>query len=51
MTEKKGGPYTKPEQDTRRDKVYEMYFEKGLSAVKIADENDVSTHFSHINLV
>lgn len=33
---KKGGPYTKPEQEERREKVFELYFEKGLSALQIA---------------
>jgi len=35
---KKGGPYTKKEQDERRNKVYELYFEKGHSAIKISEE-------------
>lgn len=35
--EKKGGPYTKQEQEQRRVKVYELYFEKGHSALKIAE--------------
>jgi len=39
---KKGGPYTKKEQDERRNKVYELYFEKGLSAIKISEELDVN---------
>ncbi len=34
---KNGGPYTKEEQEIRRNKVFELYFEKGYSAVKIAD--------------
>lgn len=38
---KNGGPYTKPEQEERRNKVYELYFEKGYSARKIAKELDV----------
>ena len=33
---KKGGPYTKPEQEERREKVFEFYFEQGLSALQIA---------------
>ena len=36
--DKNGGPYTKPEQEERRSKVYELYFEKGCSARKIAKE-------------
>ena len=42
--EKKGGPYTKQEQEKRRKKVYELYFEKGNSAVKIAQMLDVNRH-------
>jgi len=34
--EKLGGPYTKPEQELRRDKVFELHFETGHSAVHIA---------------
>ena len=34
--EKKGGPYTKPQQEKRREQVYQMYFEKGRSAASIA---------------
>ena len=40
--EKKGGPYTKKQQEERRDKVNELYFEKGMSAVKIANALDVN---------
>jgi transposase-like protein len=40
--EKRGGPYTKPEQGKRRKRVYEMYFEKGRSAVSIARELGVN---------
>ena len=40
--EKKGGPYTKPEQEKRRMQVYEMYFEKGRSAASIARELGVN---------
>lgn len=39
---KQGGPYTKTEQDERRNKVYSMYFEKGFSAIKIATELEVN---------
>jgi len=42
MSEKNGGPYTKPEQEERRRKVYEMHFEKSLSALKIAEALDVN---------
>jgi len=34
---KRGGPYNKTDQDTRRDKVRTLYFEYGYSARKIAD--------------
>ncbi|MBT3762187.1 MAG: hypothetical protein HOF89_06380 [Candidatus Nitrosopelagicus sp.] len=34
---KKGGPYTKNDQNQRRTKVYDLYFEKGYSAVRIAE--------------
>lgn len=37
MSEKNGGPYTKPEQEERRRKVYEMHFEKSQSALHIAN--------------
>tara|TARA_Y100001936_G_C16026877_1_gene643078 strand:- start:1127 stop:1546 length:420 start_codon:yes stop_codon:yes gene_type:complete len=40
--EKKGGPYTKPEQEKRRMQVYQMYFEKGRSALSIARELGVN---------
>ena len=39
---KKGGPYTKQEQEKRRKQVYELHFEKGSSAVSIANELDVN---------
>jgi predicted DNA-binding protein YlxM (UPF0122 family) len=35
--EKKGGPYTKHDQKERKDKVYNLHFEKGYSALKIAE--------------
>jgi len=34
---KKGGPYTKQEQEQRYKQVYELHFEKGYSALKIAE--------------
>lgn len=34
--EKKGGPYTKKQQDERRKKVNKLFFEKQFSAVTIA---------------
>ena len=40
--EKKGGPYTKLQQEKRRKQVYEMYFEKGRSAVSISRELNVN---------
>ena len=42
IAQKQGGPYTKNEQDDRRNKVYNMYFEKGFSAIKIAHELKVN---------
>ena len=42
VAQKQGGPYTKNEQDERRNKVYNMYFEKGFSAIKIAIELKVN---------
>ena len=42
LEKKNGGPYTKKEQETRRDKVYRLHFEKGYSAVKIAKRISVS---------
>ncbi len=34
---RKGGPYTKKEQEDRRKEVFHLHFEKGHSAVKISD--------------
>ena len=42
IVQKQGGPYTKEEQEDRRQKVYSMYFEKGFSAIKIARELEVN---------
>jgi hypothetical protein len=42
IAQKQGGPYTKNEQDERRNKVYSMYFEKGFSAIRIASELQVN---------
>jgi len=39
---KKGGPYTKQQQEKRRKQVYELHFERGFSAVSIANEIDVN---------
>ena len=36
-SKKEGGPYTKKQQEERRKKVNELYFEKKLTAVKIAE--------------
>jgi transposase len=36
MDEKIGGPYTKQEQETRKEQVFELHFEQGISAVQIA---------------
>ena len=35
--EKRGGPYTKREQEERRLEVYHLHFEEKISAVEIAD--------------
>ena len=37
-SEKKGGPYSKVEQEKNKDKVYELFFEKGCTVVKIAEK-------------
>ena len=36
MDEKIGGPYTKQEQEIRKEQVFELHFEQGISAVQIA---------------
>ena len=33
---KKGGPYSKQDQEKRREKVFELHFEQGYSALRIA---------------
>lgn len=33
---KKGGPYTKKEQENRRQEIFKLHFEKGYSAVQIS---------------
>lgn len=40
--EKKGGPYTKQEQEKRRKQVYELHFEKAYSSINIAKELGVN---------
>jgi len=42
LEEKRGGPYTKQEQEIRRDKVFELHFEQGHSAIQIAKMLDVN---------
>ena len=37
LEKRNGGPYTKKEQEQRRSKVYNLHFEKGQSAVRIAE--------------
>jgi len=37
VLEKKGGPYTKKDKEKRRTEVYTLHFEKGYSAVRIAE--------------
>ena len=36
-SKKEGGPYSKQQQAERRQKVNELYFEKNLPAIKIAE--------------
>jgi len=40
--EKIGGPYTKQQQETRRNQVFELHFQQGYSAVSIAKTLDVN---------
>jgi len=40
--EKKGGPYTKKEQEERRLEVYRLHYEENYSAVKIAERLNVN---------
>ena len=42
QVQKMGGPYSKQEQEIRKDKVFELHFEQGYSAVKIAKMLDVN---------
>ena len=42
LEKRNGGPYTKKEQEQRRSKVYNLHFEKGHSAVKIAETINVN---------
>lgn len=42
LENKKGGPYTTKEQENRRKQVYELHFEKGFSAIKIAEMLNVN---------
>ena len=37
LEKRNGGPYTKKEQEKRRNKVYSLHFEKGQPAIKIAE--------------
>jgi len=39
---KKGGPYTEQEKLIRRNKVYNLHFEKGYSALRIAEDLGVN---------
>jgi len=36
LEEKRGGPYTQQEQEIRKEKVFELHFENGHSALQIA---------------
>jgi len=42
LEEKRGGPYTQQEQEIRKEKVFELHFENGHSAVQIARMLDVN---------
>ena len=42
QVQKMGGPHTKQEQEIRKNKVFELHFEQGYSAVKIAKMLDVN---------
>ena len=42
LEKKNGGPYTKKDQEKRRNQVYTLHFEKGYPAVRIADELGVN---------
>ena len=42
VQEKKGGPYTKYDQNERKNNVYNLHFEKGYSAIKIAERLKVN---------
>ena len=55
---KKGGPYTKQEQEKRRDEVFKLHFEYGYSATQISEmlkinrntiNSDVSFLYSKLN--
>jgi len=39
---KKGGPYSKAQQEQRREKVFEMHFKLGYSVVQIAEDLGVN---------
>jgi transposase len=41
---KKGGPYTKSDREKRRNEVYRLHFEHGISAVKIAEMMKIHRH-------
>ena len=42
LEEKMGGPYTKQEQEKRRERVFELHFEQSHSALQIAKMLDVN---------
>ena len=42
LEEKMGGPYTKQEQEKRREQVFELHFEQSHSALQIAKMLDVN---------
>ena len=46
-SEKKGGPFTKNDQEKRRNEVYRLHFEYSYSAVKIAELMKVNRNTIH----
>ena len=53
LESKKGGPYTKQEQEKRRDEVFRLHFEYGYPAVRIAkllnvNRNTINEDIRHL---
>ena len=49
-SQKKGGPYTKHQQESRRLEVYRLHFELGYSAVEIAEMMKVSRNTINLDI-